>query len=74
MLGVEVERLAWLAASQQLHRSSLPRLLLAAVLRQLDREPAQHEATERAARVDLGQLAMIAHQHELPARALHVLT
>ena len=64
---VERERLLGSSVAQVVERGALPRVDLAVVLGQHDREAAVDEAAERAAGLELGQLAVIADQHELAA-------
>ncbi len=68
MRPVERERLLGAAVTEVIERAALPSVALAVVLGQLDRQPAVHEAAEGAAGLELGQLAVIADQHELAVR------
>ena len=55
------------SVGDQVEGAAFPRLALAVVLGQLDREPAVDEPAERAAGFELGQLAVIADEHQLAA-------
>ena len=61
------ERLLGVAVAELVERGALPRVDLAVVLGQLDREAAVDEAAEGAAGFELGQLAVIADEHQLAA-------
>ena len=61
------ERLLGAAVAELVERGALPRVDLAVVLGQLDREAAVDESAERAAGFELGQLAVIADEHQLAA-------
>ena len=56
-----------------IERPALPDLRLTLVVDQLDGESARDEGAEGAAGLDLGELAVIADQHELPVGSFHVL-
>ena len=61
------------AVGDVVERAPFPRLRLALVVDQLDGEPAGDQGAERAAGFDLGQLAVIADQHQLAVRSFDVL-
>ena len=61
------ERLLGAAVAELVERGALPGVDLAVVLGQLDREAAVDEPAERAAGFELGQLAVIADEHQLAA-------
>ena len=61
------ERLLRAAVAELVERRALPRVDLAVVLGQLDREAAVDEPAERAAGFELGQLPVIADEHQLAA-------
>ena len=64
---VEGDRLLGAAVAEVVERGALPGVDLAVVLGQLDREAAVDEPAERAAGLELGQLAVIADEHQLAA-------
>ena len=55
------------AVAELVERRALPGVDLAVVLGQLDREAAVDEPAERAAGLELGQLAVVADEHQLAA-------
>ena len=72
-LGVEVERRLRPTCTQVIERVALPAGDLAAVLLKSDRARAALERAERASGLELGQLPVIADEHELAARRRNVI-
>ena len=73
VLLVGGDRLSGSTVGDMVERAPFPRFRLALVVNQLDREPAADQGAERAAGLDLGQLAVIADEHQLAVRAFDVL-
>ena len=73
VLLVGGDRLGGAAVGDVVERAAFPRFGLALVVDEFDGEPARDEGAEGAAGLDLGQLAVIADQHQLPVRAFDVL-
>ena len=67
MLLIERDRGFGAAVAEVLERRAFPRVDLAVVLGQLDGEPALDEAAKRASRLELGQLTVVADEHQLAA-------
>ncbi len=67
---VEADGLGGATIAQQIERAPLPRVRLAEVVLELDREPALDEAAEDAAGLDLRQLAVVTDEHELAVNPL----
>jgi hypothetical protein len=61
------KRLFGVTFAELVERCAFPAADLAVVLGQLDREPAVHKSAERAAGFELGQLAVIANEHQFAA-------
>ena len=70
MLQVELQRGIRPTGAEMIERFALPRVDLADVLAEFDGQPATHEPDERPAGADLGQLAVVANEHELPVGLL----
>ena len=65
MPHIERERGIGLTGAQLIERLALPRVHLAHVLAELDRQSPLHETEERSAGADLRQLPVVADEHEL---------